>query len=115
VKKAAALTERITFERVTLTSDGGGGSTEAWTTQYSCAARVMPMTGSKAGNEQATADKLQAVVNYMVTVRRSTETAAITAKDRIDWRGKKMQIRAIADSGPSPLYMEIICEAGVNT
>ena len=106
-----SLDERVTFERATNVSDGGGGSTLTWATYFTCAAMVEAISG----RERANADQTQSPRNYRVTLRRSSETAGLTTRDRLDWRGKKMQIRFIADEGPRPLYLMLDCEAGVNT
>ena len=106
-----SLDERVTFERATNVSDGGGGSTLTWATYFTCAAMVEAISG----RERANADQTQSPRNYRVTLWRSSETAGLTTRDRLDWRGKKMQIRFIADEGPRPLYLMLDCEAGVNT
>jgi SPP1 family predicted phage head-tail adaptor len=108
---AGSLDERVTFERVSRVSDGGGGGVESWATLYECWAKVTPLSGRERDNAAQT----QAPRNYRVTVRVSAETLAVTEADRVMWRGAAMDIRFIADAGPRPLYLQIDCEAGVVT
>jgi len=115
LSKIDGLTERIRFERATLVSDGGGGTTKTWASLYTCSAKLTPFVGTRAGKEQAVAGQEQASRLYTITVRRCSESAAIKEADRVYWRGQPMQIRAIVNEGPRPLFIDFLCEIGVNT
>lgn len=104
------LNERVTFQRLTRISDGGGGYSESWADYFSCAARVLPMSG----DERATAAQTESPRDYRIMVRRCSEAAAVKTADRLLWRGAVMQIRFIADAGPTPLYLFFECQSGVN-
>lgn len=97
------LDQRIELQRLTRTSDGGGGYTEQWTTYATVWANVRPMSG----RERYQAQQTQASANYRIAIR---YRADIDPADRIVWRGKVLNIRFIADAGPRDLYLTIDAE-----
>lgn len=103
--------QRVTFQRNTPVDDGQGGHTDSWATYCERWCEVKPLSG----RERDMAQQTEAPRNYRLTVPRDSGTAALTAADRAVWRSKTMQIRFIADAGPSPLEMTIDCEDGVAT
>lgn len=101
--------QRVLFQRLEQTSDGGGGWITSWEALFSRWAEVRPLTG----RERDQAQQTEAPRNYRITVPRDAGTAGLLASDRVVWLGKVMQIRFIADAGPRPMEMMIDCEAGV--
>lgn len=105
------LDQRVTFQRLTQVADGLGGSTQSWADLFTCWAQVEPMRGG----ERLMAEQLEDPRDYRVTVRRSGDSAGVTAADRVSWRGSLLNVRFIADAGPRPLYLTFECERGVTT
>lgn len=64
------------IQSVTLTSDGAGDNTEAWTTDTTVACQVSDLSA----REAVLADKLSEVVDYQITL---PATTAVTAINRI--------------------------------
>lgn len=84
------LRERVTFESKTPASDTQGGRAQTWTTAITnVAARV---DVEDADNETVQAGQLTTTANYRVTVR---YRSSITAKMRVAWRGRTLQITAL--------------------
>lgn len=104
------LDQRVTFQRRSRVSDGGGGYVETWADYHTCSAKVSALSG----RERDMANQTEAPRNYRLWVRRDSKVAALTEADIVVWRGKTMQVRFIADQGPRHLYMQIDCEAGVS-
>lgn len=105
------LDQRVTFQRLAQVADGLGGYTQSWSDLFTCWAKVEPLRGS----ERLMAEQLEDPRDYRVTVRRSSDSAGVTAADRVSWRGAAMNIRFVADAGPRPLYLSFECERGVTT
>ena len=103
------LNERITIQRETLSDDGQGGTTRSLATLVTVWAKVAPLSG----RERDMANQTESPRNYRFTVRRTSDTAGILAKDLILWRGKTMNIRFIALNTTHELYLQIDAEDGV--
>ena len=103
----AELSERVRLERKTLTDDGAGGAVETWNLVVECWAAVRPMTGK----EQEEAMRNEAELGYTVVMR----YRQVSAADRLVWRGRPMNIRAVRDAGPRALYLRLDCDLGVPT
>ena len=101
--------ERNTIQRETLSDDGQGGSTRTLATLATCWAKVVPLSGK----ERDMANQTESPRNYRFTVRRTSETAGVLAKDLIVWRNKTMNIRFIGLNSPKELYLQIEAEDGV--
>jgi SPP1 family predicted phage head-tail adaptor len=104
---AGALDERVTFKRKTLMRDGMGGADEAWAaiTDGTVWARLRPVRG----NERTEADRTEAKADYLVTIRYRDD---LLPTDRIEWRGRELNIRLIRDGGPRAQFLEIEAELG---
>ena len=88
---AGSLRERVVVQAVTLTPDGSGGTTKAWTTTHeSVPAMIEPLSGGEAFRA-ALANNTQM---YRVTIRFRTD---ITPRNRLVWKGQVLNIRTCAD------------------
>jgi SPP1 family predicted phage head-tail adaptor len=111
--EAGKLRERVTFQKRMLQADDGyGNALTAFADVMTVWARITPLRGG----EGVIAARLQGTQPVLITVRHSTETAAITP----DWRlvdartGTIYNIRtAVADERKAQIDM--ICEAGTAT
>lgn len=103
------MNERITIQRETLADDGQGGSTRTLGTVATVWAKVAPLSG----RERDMANQTESPRNYRFTVRRTSETAGVLARDLIFWRGKIMNIRFIALNSPKEKFLQIDAEDGV--
>ncbi|MFH1806831.1 MAG: phage head closure protein [Pseudomonadota bacterium] len=98
------MNEIITFQRVTYTPDGGGGSVESWSAvgAVSWAAVV-----AKTGGEQIRAMQVSANVMYDVTVYTRRD---ITTDDRIlRGNGDVLRIR-MCDPATNAAFMTLLAE-----
>lgn len=112
---SAKLRERVTFQRQSTETDEYGNVLGAFA----------PITGLEdfpadiretPGKEMVASGAVESTRTATIRVRYSTETAAVTAADRIVARGSVWNIR----SGPiqvdrAPRMLEFLCEAGVAT
>lgn len=103
------MNERITIQRETLADDGQGGATRTLATVAAVWAKVAPLSG----RERDMANQTESPRNYRFTIRRTSETAGVLAKDLILWRGKTMNIRFIGLNSPQELFLQIDAEDGV--
>lgn len=97
----------VTFERETRTA-GSLGSVIAWPTIYSTRAFVKPVSGS----ERYRADRLEAATQVRIYIR---YRADLTTSDRVTYKGKQLQIRAIINIEERDRWLEIFAEDGVVT
>lgn len=105
---AGMLDQQVSLQHRTLTDDGAGGATEAWTEYAAVWALVRPMSG----RERENAMRNEATSNYLVVVRYRSD---ILERDRITWRGTNLNVRFVKDAGPRPLFLEIEVERGVSS
>jgi SPP1 family predicted phage head-tail adaptor len=111
------LTELVTIQEATSTSDGAGGHVRTWgdvaTVWASIGARTGSQSvGSKAGRETLGDDRTTAtrVITLTIRNRRDLDEAM-----RVVWQGSAYNIRSIYDTGARDLYLKLDCEAGVPT
>ena len=78
--KPGALRHTILIERETITSDGLGGGTKAWTTHKTLKAKIQPLRG----NERLQAMRLEATISHKITIRFVTD---IKPSDRVNYQG----------------------------
>jgi SPP1 family predicted phage head-tail adaptor len=104
----AKLDQRVTIERKTLTDDGAGGATVSWAALGDAWANVRPLSG----REQIASGRDEARQGYAVTIRRYP---GLLPADRIRWRARILNIRAVKDAGPSKGYLELEAELGEST
>ena len=103
------LDQRITFQRVTLTPDGGGGMVRAWadlTQTPKVWAHVRPRLGSE-GMDQG---RMNASSFATFTVRHREDISEV---DRLVWKGEAWNIRRIMRVSQRQQYLEIDAERGV--
>ncbi len=107
---AAMLREPVTFERLTRTSDGQGGYTEAWAAISGAPDRAYVKAMS--GSERWRSDRVEATSNYLAVVR---YFAGLTEQDRIVIRSQNGQIRFINNLEFKNRWLEIDVNLGVAT
>jgi len=78
--RAGKLSQRITVERQSVSSDSFGGSVKAWADHaVNIPASIIPLSGGESyGQSQVTASE-----RYSIFIRYSPDVADITPKDRI--------------------------------
>lgn len=116
------LDQRVRIEREVRVPDGGGGASVEWVELVTVWARVEPLTG----RERDHAQQAQHPADYRVTMRYRTD---VRESDRLIWDGlppandgqspqgapRPMAVRFIARPSARSLYMQIDCQAGVET
>ena len=103
---AGMLSEPVTFQRVTLASDGAGGQTRTWATLQAARANVR-MTG---GSESFGADRTEATARFRIVCR---YFAGLTEADAVLIRNRRYQIRMINNVEFANKWYEIDAEVGV--
>lgn len=108
-RSAGSLYEKFTFSTITSVPDGHGGF-EPTPTDFTVRANIRYLRGG----ETVQAARLTGKQPVVVTVRRSSQTAALTTDSQMkDARtGTKYQIRAIVPTEDRQ-FMEITAESGV--
>tara|TARA_R100001244_G_scaffold130912_1_gene103490 strand:- start:310 stop:636 length:327 start_codon:yes stop_codon:yes gene_type:complete len=102
---AGQLDQRVAIQTEARVSDGVGGYEVTWSTTATVWAMVKPVRG----REQMEAQQLQASAMYRITIR----NRAVSAAQRIVWRGLTLNIREAPDPGGRAMYREILAEEGV--
>ena len=100
------LDQRVTFQTLSRTPDGQGGSAEAWADIGTVWAHVRP----RSGKEVEKFDRVNADVFYLMVVRYRSD---LVAADRAVWQGVSYNIRSINDAGGRKLYLEMDAQRGV--
>lgn len=103
---AGRLTERVTIEAEVRTPDDAGGATLTWSAVATVWAAVEPLKG----REQVEAMKLESSNLYRVAVRNHV---AVTAANRLMWRGHVLNIREVPPTRPIELFRVLVAELGV--
>lgn len=107
--RSAELSERISIERATTTSDGAGGQDVTWAAVY--ADGVWAKVRSVRGREETRLGRVSTVETYLITVRGRVD---VTTLDRVVWRGTTLNVRDVADRDGAGDFLTLECEAGVN-
>jgi SPP1 family predicted phage head-tail adaptor len=107
---ASDLREPVTFQRVTRTTDGVGGWSEAWATLAGSPSRAMVRQVS--GSEAWRFDRINAEVALMVVTR---YFPGVTPADRVLIRGRAHNIRSVANLDFGDKWLEIAVSGGVAT
>ena len=107
---AGKLSEPITVQRATLTTDGAGGQTQSWATLSGSPTKawIMPLSGS----EQYRFDRMEANVKLKLVVR---YTSSIQEKDRIVIRSRNYNVRFLNNIEFADKWLEIYVDGGVAT
>jgi len=103
-----SLRNRITVQRQTFVSDGAGGGTNTWADYATIRSFIKPISG----NEKLFSMRLEAAVTHRIFIR---YRADLTTKDRISYKGRLMQIRALINLEEANKFIEIYAEEGVAT
>jgi SPP1 family predicted phage head-tail adaptor len=103
---AGLLRDKVTVERLTLTPDGIGGSTQTWATLYQPWAAIYPATGW----EKMAGMQLESPITHTIYIRYNAD---IKARDRIVHRGRVFNIRSVAIIEEYRIFMELKAEEGV--
>ena len=86
----ASLPDTAQVQRKTLTSDGAGGFTEAWTTVATVACRVAP--SGQSPQERAIAERLASTSIWTLTVPALTD---VRPADRLVVGGRTFEVAAV--------------------
>jgi SPP1 family predicted phage head-tail adaptor len=105
---AGMLSEIITFQRETLTSDGIGGSSKAWATIAGAPTRATVRAMS--GFERAQADRTNAGASFRIVVR---YWAGLREADSVLIRGRRHNITFINNVDLADRWLEIDATGGV--
>lgn len=108
MSRPGRLTERITFQRRTTSSDGGGGVTEGLAniaTVPTVWAHVMPIRGT----EETDSDRVNARGRFLFTIRNRDD---IDETMTIVWRSVTYNIRHVHRESPIEHYLKIEAERG---
>lgn len=100
------LDQRVVFQRKTRTQDGAGGAAKSWSDVATVWAHVRPLRG----RERQDGGRAEGVREYLVVVRWRDD---LLDGDRIEWRGRYLNIRFPQDRGRRSEYLEIEAEMGV--
>lgn len=101
----ASLPDTATVYRLTRTSDGAGGYTEAWTaTGSAVACRISP---AGTGAEREVAARLAAVAPWVLTLPAATD---VTAKDKMVAGGRTFQVLAVLAARSWEISRRVICQ-----
>ena len=103
---AGKLRNSIIIEReVTLPNDSGGQDI-VWTTYK----RLKAYIKVKSGTERVRGMKLESPLSHSIFIR---YTADILPTDRVNYKGRYMQIRAVINTEERDRWIELTCEEGV--
>jgi SPP1 family predicted phage head-tail adaptor len=106
--KSGMLKEAVAFQRLTGTTDGAGGFTEAW-----AAIPATPTRGhvkAMSGGERWHSDRVEASSTHKIVVRYNS---SLTTKDRVVIRGLAYNIRFIDNMEMADKWLYITAEVGV--
>lgn len=109
--KTRELRHRITFQTLTLTPDGQGGSTESWANipdTPTCWAKVTP----KSAKERYFSQRVEMNTTHEIVVRWRND---LTSKMRIVHEGKIFQIHGIRAEDEERWWTYIDAEENVGT
>lgn len=107
---AGDLKDSVTFQRVSRTTDGVGGWSEAWATLAGAPTRAKVRQLS--GSEVWRFGRVEAQVRLVVVTRLFS---GLAEGDRVLWRGKAHNIREIREIDDAGRWLEVFVEGGVAT
>lgn len=95
------LRHRITFQTLSLVSDGQGGQTETWTNLVTVWAYVKPISA----NERLFAQKIEPLITHRVIIRHRTD---ILSQMRFVYDSRTFQIKAPFRPDERKFYLEFL-------
>jgi SPP1 family predicted phage head-tail adaptor len=104
------MREPVQFQRLTRTSDGAGGYTEAWAAVSG--APVRAMVKAMSGRERWSSQRIEASSTHRVVVRYFD---GLREGDRVEIRGEVGNLRFVNNVGYADRWLEIDVEMGVAT
>lgn len=102
------LRHRITFQSLSLTSDGQGGSSTSWTNFKTVWARIKPISG----RERNFAQRIEDVYTHEITIRKCD---GLTTTMRISYQNRIFQVKSIQKDTEENFWMKILTEEKVGT
>jgi SPP1 family predicted phage head-tail adaptor len=106
---AGRFRDLVTFQRLLAGDDTYGNAVTSWDEDWLTVGADM-LEGL--GREAVAAGRLESGRTATLRVRRSTETLAITADDRVLARGKLWNVRSVVAVGRKNELLEMLCEEG---
>lgn len=103
-----ALRHQIVVQREQNTSDSAGGNSLAWVDYATIRANIKPVSGS----ERLHSMRLQANISHRIFIRYRDD---LRTDDRIVYKNRPMQIRAIINLEEMNRWIEIYAEEGPAT
>jgi len=104
---AGMLRTDVVFQRVTKTTDGAGGYTDAWAAISGAPTRAHVKAVS--GSERYNSDRVEAGVRYKVAVR---YYSGLTERDAVMIDGKRCNIRFVDNVEFRDMWLVIDADAG---
>ena len=104
------LDQRITIQRVTLTADDMGGSSEVWADLSTVWASMTSPGGSESYQEM----RETGLANYKAVVRWQGDASGqprFTNLDRVTWRGREYNIKTVLPMGRQE-WLELVLVEG---
>lgn len=102
------LRHRITFQSLSLTGDGQGGSLTSWTNFKTVWAKLKPISG----RERNFAQRIEDVYTHEITIRKLD---GITTTMRISFQNRIFQVKSIQPIDEERFWMKILTEEKVGT
>ena len=106
---AGSMDQRITLQRATRTSDGGGGSTVVWK-DFLINSTVWAAVKARGGRESLVESRTTATFVVEFTIYNRSDVIEV---DRIMWDDAPYNIRGIRREGGRALRLVIEAERGV--
>ena len=103
---AGKLRNSIIIERSKSTKNNSGGQDIIWSTYKTVKAFIKP----KSGTERVRGMKLESPLTHSIFIR---YTSDILPTDRVNFKGRYMQIRAVINMEERNRWIELACEEGV--
>lgn len=99
------LDKRVIIERVNELEDDEGSFYDNWTEYCKRWANVRPV----GGREPYINDQRLAELDLVVTLRYDSKTATITEKDRVNYKGRKLEINAMVNVQEEDEELRLFC------
>lgn len=103
---AGKLIHSIIIERSIKTPNDSGGQNITWSTHKSIRAFIKP----KSGTERVRGMQLESPLSHSIFIR---YTDSILTTDRVKFKGRYMQIRAVINIEERDRWLELSCQEGV--